>query len=139
MVERVFDVHVLNKGYSLWEGISMAFATKYVGQKREPRWWSHVVVGLFVIGRFRKEEVMDRRKGQHGVELDFQSRKEFLALVTIKQHHVAHSQLGSRLIMKMVGKWLHGKYGGGTEGRKHALATYMDRHIVPTRIKDECR
>ena len=136
MVERVFDVHVLNKRYSLWEG-TLVF--KYVGKKRESRWWSHVFVDFFVIGRFHEKEVMDRSEGQHGIELSFQPRKECLALVTIKQHHVAHSQLGSGLIVKMVGKWLDGKYGGGTEGRKHPLATYMDRHIVPTRIKDECR
>ena len=116
MVERVFDVHVLNEGYSLWKGtlVSMAPATKDVGQKRETRRWNQAIIDFFVIGRFRKEEVMDRREGQHGVELTFQPCEEFLALVAVKQHYVAHAQLESRLLMKGTGK----RYGPGTERKK---------------------
>ena len=106
MVERVFDVHVLNKGYSLCEDtlVSMTPATKHVGQEGESRWWNQVVVDFFVIGCFRKEEVMDWREGQDGIELKFQPRKEFLALVTVKQHHVTNSQLEGRLGVKGTGK-----------------------------------
>ena len=106
MVERVFDVHVLNKGYSLWKGtlVSMTPATEHVSQERESRWWNQVVVDIYVIRHFREEEVMDWREGQHAVELKFQPRKEFLALITVKQHHVTYSQLEDRLVMKGTGK-----------------------------------
>ena len=98
MVERIFDVHVLDKGYALWEGtlVSMTPATKHFDKRRKSRCWNEAVVDFFMIRRFRKEEVMNRREGKYDVELTFQPRKEFFPLVTIKQHHIAHSQLGSR-------------------------------------------
>jgi hypothetical protein len=106
----------------------MAPATKDIGQKRETRWWNQAIIDFFVIGGFRKEEVMDRREGQHGFELTFQPCEEFLALVAVKQHYVAHAQLENTLIMKEIGKWFGGKYGAGTESKK---APSCDVHGLP--------
>lgn len=94
MVERAFDVHVLDKGHFLGIIPPVPFSVpKHLSQKREPRRWNEEIVDFLVIWRFRKEEVVDRSESQYGVELVFQLCEECLALRTVEEYHVTNSQL----------------------------------------------
>ena len=73
VVERVFDAHLLDERHLLGGNavVFMRPATKHVGQESEAWRRNQAVVHLFVIGCFREKEVMNRGKGQDGVELTF--------------------------------------------------------------------